>query len=209
MGKHEQEVKGGRRLRRHGLRLAAVVAVLCLALVARRLASDFPSSWERRISNSLSGEGMDVEVSGVSLDLLPMRLNVGALSVHPPHESNRAALAVSNAVLLLRPRSIAPGASWLREVRVESLDFDADALSSFSGKTDGGGTTPEFGPISFFIGHVAGCGLEVRDLSGNLYSKKGAITIEDATASFNGRGEHDQTLRGRIRVEPSAPTSVI
>ena len=205
MRKHEQEVKGAHRLRRHVLRLAAVVAVLCLALVARRLASDFPSSWERRISNSLSGDGMAVEVSGVSMDLLPMRLNVGALSVHPPRESNRAALAVSNAVLLLRPRSIAPGANWLREVRVESLDFDADALSSLSGKTDGGGTTPEIGPVGFFIGHVAGFGLEVRDLSGTLYSGKGTIAIEDAAVTFNGRGEHDQTLRGRIHVEPSAP----
>ena len=205
MEKPSQQNKDIRR-RRRILRLAAVVAILCIIVLAvRRAMSDFPTSWERRISRSLSGEDMAVEVDGVSLRLLPMRLKVGSLVVYPRNAERRAALSVSGVDLRLRPRSLAPGANWLREVSVESLKFDADALTSLSGNSNGGGKTFDFGPVSIRIQSVAGLGLAVRDFQGNLFSRQGAFDIEDLSVSFHGRGEHEQTLRGRLYVDPAKP----
>ena len=205
MGKQVQQGKDIRHPSRRILRLATVMVVLCLVLAAWHVASDFPSSWERRISRALSDEGMAVEANSISFGLAPMRLKVGFLVVYPKNAERRAALTVSDAVFRLRPRSLAPCANWLREVSVESIKFDADALTSLSGNSDGEGKTSEFGPVGIRVRSVAGLGLVVRDFQGNLFSKQGAFDIEDLSVSFHGRGEHEQTLRGRLYVDPAKP----
>ena len=205
--KHEErQERKVRPLRRRILRLAAVVTVLCVVLAVWRVTSDFPSSWERRISKSLSSDGMAVEVGNLSFSLAQMRLRVGSLALYSPGEARRQALSVSNADCRLRPKSLSPNINWLSEVRVESIDFDADALSSLSGESSGEDGLPEFGPVGIFVQHTTGLGLMIQDLSGRLSSAQGTIAIDDLSASFHGRGEHEQTLRGRICVDPAAPS---
>ena len=195
------------RRRRLLLRLALVLVVICAVWAGCRVTSDFPASWERRISRSLSSDGMDVEVDGVSFSFPKMRLSVDSVALFPKGEVRYAALSVKAAAIRLRPRSLSPSLGWVREVRLDSLDLDVDALSSLSGDSDGADEgIPAIPPIRFSIRRVLGIGLELRDLCGTLSSADGVLTIDGASVSFQGRGEPEQTLQGRISVEPSAPS---
>ncbi|MBR0057149.1 MAG: hypothetical protein IJP66_07450, partial [Kiritimatiellae bacterium] len=150
---------------------------------------------------------MDVKVDGVSFSFPQMRLSADSVALFPKGGNQDAALSVTAAAIRLRPRSLRPSPEWIREVRLNSLEFDADALSSLSGGPGGGeAELPAIAPIRFYIRRVSGIGLELRDLRGTLSSAGGVLGIDDASMSFHGRGEPDQTLRGRISVEPSAPS---
>ena len=197
------DVPRRRLLRRLVLGLVAVCAVWTLW----RLTSNFPASWERRISRSLSSDGMDVKVDGVSFSFPQMRLSVNSVALFPKGEVRSAALSVKTAAIRLRPRSLSPSLGWVREVRLDSLDFDVAKLSCLSGGSSGADESiPALAPTPFSIRRVSGIGLELRDLFGTLSSAGGVLSIDDASVSFHGRGEPEQTLKGRISVDPSEPS---
>ena len=173
------------RRRRLLLRLALVLVVICAVWAFWRVTSHFPASWERRISRSLSSDGMDVKVDGVSFSFPQMRLSVGSVALFPKGEVRCAALSVKAAAIRLRPRSLSPSLGWVRDVHLDSLDFDVDALSSLSGGSDSEDKgIPAIAPIPFSIRRVSGIGLELRDLCGTLSSADGVLSIDDASLSF-------------------------
>ncbi len=192
------------RRRRVWLRLVLGLVAACAVWAFWRVTSSFPASWERRISRSLSSNGMDVKVDDVSFSFPQMRLSVGSVALFPKGEVRCAALSVKTAKIRLRPRSLSPSLEWVREVRLDSLDFDAANLSSLSSGEDKG--IPVIAPIPFSIRRVSGIGLELRDLGGTLSSAGGVLSIDNASVSFHGRGEPEQTIQGRISVEPSEPS---
>lgn len=195
-------------LRRHRriARLALFLLLLALLLVGRRMLADFPSSWERSISKSLSSDAMDIEVDGVSFSLFRMRLSANSLALYPTNGERRAALLVASADIRLRPRSFVPSIEWIREIRLESLEFDIDGLSSLQGDSDDEGSEiPDIPPIRVSIRRVSGIGIELHDLGGTLSASDGTVVFDDASVSMHGRGEQKQRLEGRIAIEPAVP----
>ena len=81
-----------------------------------------------------------------------------------------------------------------------------DALAHDVGRTGGDAPLPDMAPVRFCIGRVTALDSEVRDLLGTVSAESGAIAIDGLSASFHGRGEHEQVLGGRIRIDPSQPS---
>ncbi|MBR3086991.1 MAG: hypothetical protein IKH04_11375 [Kiritimatiellae bacterium] len=202
-----QAAKPRRRIRlRHLYILLAAMFVVTAAWVA---ISRFMASLDRRISRALSSETVDVEISGTTVSLLKMQVRADSIAAYPHGGARQAAIAISRPTMQMQLRASAPGVGWIREVRLESVVLDADALSSIpSSNSPNGGETeiPEISPIRFHVGRFAGLGSEVRDIGGTLSAAYGTISIDGASASFHGRGEHTQTMRGRIAVDPSGPS---
>lgn len=182
--------------------------LLCAVFYAWHALSDFPASWERRISDALSTRTARVEVNGISLGFLLTRLTIDTIKVLPVAEgATKAAVSISDLRVGLRIRSLKPSPEWIRDVRIDSLEIDHGALSSLSGgNSKDGPAIPDFKPIGICIKRASALGLEVHDFCGRLGAADGMLVLDEAAVSFDAPGEYRQTLRGRVGVEPAAPT---